>query len=793
MLMSYLVVAFRNLRRHKGYSFINVAGLALGIACCVFIALFVQSELGFDRFHAGADRIYRIGTDLSTPAAPPNHFPETSPAVGSAIRLQYPEAEAVARLARWDPIVKHDGKYFFDDRFLLAEPTFLDVFSFPLVAGDTGTALSEPYTLVLTATTARKYFGAANPVGRSLILDDTLTYTITAVLSDVPENSHIEFDAIASWDPPTNDAWLDINSYAYVLLKAGTDAESFAANVSDLIMRNLDEQLRKMGIEATVALEPLTRIHLYSKRGNPIGPEGDIRYIYVFSAIALFVLLIACVNFMNLSTARSIERAKEVGVRKVVGSSRAALIRQFLSESILLAFIGLMVSLALVAIALPFFNELSEKEITLWALFQPAWLLLLLALALFVGLFAGSYPAFALSGFRPVHVLKGAFKTSRHGVRIRQGLVVLQFAVSVSLIVATLIVRQQLDYMRGQELGFDKEQVIVVDATGVPTANSYVTVKRELAQHPAVSSVSASNTVPGRSTFRQGVFAEGLTEAEIRGVRTVFADQDFLRTMDIELAAGRALSETFETDVTQAVLVNESAVRSFGWASNDEAIGKWIDFGDAASSRQIVVGVVKDYHHFSLKEKIDPMVLRVRPQTFEYFSVRSATDDMPAILGHLESRWERLFPGYGFRYFFLDSEFESQYVAEVRLTRIFGTFAFLAILIACLGLFGLASFVAAQRTKEIGVRKVLGASISGLVLLLSKDFAKLVIVALVIAAPLAYYAVNQWLQDFPYRIGISPTVFVIAGSGALLIAVMTVSYESIKAAIADPVKSLRNE
>ena len=800
MLRNYLKIALRNLRRHAGYSFINIAGLAMGLACCVLIGLFVRNELSYDAFHSDADRVYRVVTSATIPNAPQDFFALTSRPIGAAIRQEYPEAEAVVRLTTWNPIVKDDGQYFYDDDFISAEPALFDVFSFKLLKGDPKTALSEPYSVVLTETTASKYFGELDPVGETLVLNDTLNYRITGIVEDVPENSHFTFDALTSWitgetnNPVTNTEWLALGTYTYVRLKPDTDAQVFESKISDLIMRNFGEQLRSGGIEATVGLEPLTEIYLHSDRKAQIGPTGDVRYIYVFSAIAVFVLLIACINFMNLATARSMERAREVGVRKVVGSSRTALIRQFLSESTLLAVLAMVVSFFLIAAALPLFNEISGKNISFWALISPTWLVALPVLTIVVGFLAGSYPALALSGFRPVEVLKGSFARTGRGVRLRQALVVFQFATSVALIVGTLIVTQQLDYMKNQDLGFDRDQVVVVDATGVPggpaMANAYRTVKQELGQHPAVRSVSASATVPGRNTWLIIIGAESLPEGDTRRARIVVTDHDYIETMDIEIAAGRMLSEDFATDDTAAALVNESAVENLGWGSNEEALGKWVEVN---GNRLTVVGVIKDYHHFSLKEEIEPIIVRILPPTFDYFAVRASTAEMDGVLAHLERTWGRLYPGYPFEYFLLDDDFDTQYAAEDQLTRIFGTFAFIAILIACLGLFGLASFVTTQRTKEIGVRKVLGASVGAIVLLLSRDFAKLVLIALVVAAPLAYFAMDRWLDDFPYRVGITPAVFLIAGFAALLIAVLTISFQSVKAALSDPVKSLRYE
>ncbi len=794
MLKNYFKIALRNLRRQKGYTFINVAGLAVGIAACLLIGLYVREELSYDRFHERAERIYRVAMNAYTPNAPPGRFAVSNWLDAPNLRAEHPEIESLSRLAPWTSNVKHNGRYFFDDDFFFADSTFFEVFTFPMVQGDPTSALRDPFSLVMTEETEQKYFGAESGLGKTLVLNDTLLFTVAGIVSNVPANSHFTFDFLVSWamfealQPRTD-------QYTYLLLRENVSPETFEAKISDLIMRgDAGEQLRSGGGRVELELQPLTKIYLHSDRNLEIGPTGDVRYVYVFSAVAAFVLLIACINFMNLSTARSMERAKEVGVRKVFGSSRAALIRQFINESLLITFIALLFAVGIVSAALPFFNDLTGKEMAFSTLLRPLSLLGLIGLALVVGLLAGSYPAFALSRFKPVEVLKGAFKSTGRGVRLRQGLVIFQFTISVVLIAGTLIVFQQLHFMQSQNLGFDKEQVVVVNATGVPDqqiTQQYQTVKQELKQHPSVQDVSASNVVPGRGSWVSIVSAEHLAEDESRRMQVVVVDHDFLNTMGIGLVAGRPFSAAFETDAQEAVLLNEAAVENFGWHSPEEALGKQIRLLDDREAT--VVGVMRDYHHQSLRQKIEPTIMYIIPSTFNYFSVRFITQDVPALLAHLEKTWQRLFPGLTFNYFFLGDDFERQYRAEEQLTKVFGTFAFLAILIACLGLFGLASFMTAQRTKEIGVRKVLGASVPSIVALLSKDFLKLVGIAFVIAVPVAYYAMSRWLQDFAYRIEIGPWVFLGAGALALLIALLTVSYQAVRAATANPTEALRSE
>lgn len=800
MLRNYLTIALRSLRKRLGYSLINVAGLGMGLACCVLILLFVRDEFSYDRFHEDADRVYRVTFDAQPPNAPVDRFAMASRPVGRVLRAEYPEIEAVVRMSSWNPVVRHEGQYFYDDDFFFAEPAFFDVFSFPLVDGDPETALRAPNTLVLTEAMAEKYFGGVDRArGQSITLNDTLQFTVTGVLADFPSNSHFDTDFLVSYEtlramqPAGDNDWLDLGTYTYLRLEEGASAAALAGKIEDLVTRHWGETLRQINFGVTLGLQPLPEIYMHSDRLAEIGPTGDLGYVYVFSAIAFFVLLLACINFMNLSTARSMERAKEVGVRKAVGAERGMLIRQFLSESVVLCGLALAIALVLIAAALPFFNELAGKDMTFATLMQPGYLAGLVGLTVAVGLLAGSYPAFVLSGFSTASVLRGTFATSSRGGVLRKALVAFQFAVSVALIACTLVVAHQLRYMNGQDLGFDREQVLVVDAQGLPDrmmTQQYETAKAEFARLPAVQQASATNVVPGRGSWVLIYTAEGLADEDSRRAQVVAADDDYTRTYGLELVAGRALSDAYATDVQEAALINEMAVDNIGWTSPEEAIGKTITVG---STTREVVGVIADYHHNSLKQAIEPMLLMSVPQSYNYFSLRVSTDDLPATLQAVEATWQRLFPGHTFDSFFLDEDFATQYEAERRLTKLFATFSGLAILIACLGLLGLAAFTAQQRTKEIGVRKALGASIAQIVALLSKEFTALVLVGFVVATPVAYLAMNRWLDGFAYRAGLPWWIFGLSGGLTLAVAWLTVSYQSIKAARLDPTKALRTD
>ena len=570
------------------------------------------------------------------------------------------------------------------------------------------------------------------------------------------------------------------------------DADAFGAKIADVIERNNADQLAGIGLRTELEMEALPDIYLRSDRGAQFGPSGDAGQVRVFSAIALFVLLIACINFMNLATARSLERAKEVGVRKVMGSTRSMLIRQFLSEAVLLSVLGLVIAVGLIALALPSFNELAAKDIPFATVLQPGYIGALLGLTILVGLFAGTYPAFLLSGFESIEVLKGKFRSSPAGAVLRKGLVVFQFAISVALIACTMLVYNQLSFMKNQDLGFEKEQVLVINAVGLPgnvMGQQFETARNEFLRQPSVSQVSASAVVPGRNPWINLFSAEGLADNDTRRGQVVVADANYTETFAIDVVAGRGLSDEFETDATEGILINETAVEYLGYGDPAEAVGKTIDI----DGPRTVVGVIGDYHHNSLREVVEPLLIFSNPPAYNYFSLRVRTADISDTLPELETAWARLFPGYSFETFFLDADFESQYQNEQRLMRIFGAFSSLAILIACLGLFGLAAFTAQQRSKEIGVRKVLGATVPGIFVLLSREFTRLVIVGFVFAVPIVYFTMDAWLNGFAYRTDISWVAFVVAGLAALLIAWITVSYQSIRAAVMNPVHALRYE
>ncbi len=792
MLRNYLTIALRNLVRRPGYTLLNVGGLAVGIGCCVLILVAVQHELSYDRFHPGADRLYRVVQDVSWGEG--MAWDWSTPLLADLFTEEFPEVEAAARFHTVSVLVEAGAGpgRFQEEAFAFVDPGFFDLFAFPFVAGDAATALKEPQTVVLTASAAEKYFGDADPLGQTLRLDNRLSLEITGVVADLPSNSHLDFDFAASF--ATMPAWYQATAFdswwwpkltTYVRLKEGTAAFD-KARLQALVARHREAHFA----EAIVPrLQPVTDIHLY---GNPGG--NAIRFVYIFSIIAAFILLIACVNYMNLSTARSARRAREVGVRKVAGARRRQLVGQFLGESSLIVLVALGLGLMGAELLLPAFNALSGNNLSLdltsprlWGLMGGLWV--------GVSLLAGSYPAFFLSKFAPSAVLKGAGAPGVGGRRLRQGLVVAQFVITIILLAGTLIVYQQVDFMRSASLGFETEQVVAVPLR--EGHEQYQALKQELGQQPGVVSVSAANWYPG--VGGGAIFATSLNGEDLDADPfIVFTDHDFFRTLGIKVTAGRAFSEELVSDAEQAFLLNETAVRQYGL---DAPLGKRLSLFAAENGvvsfqkEGEVVGVVRDFHMTGLQTPIVPVALTLtrQPVYLGYVLVRLAPGDPRPALRALKAAWSSRFPHRPFEATFIDDRIETLYQQEVQFGQTVGALAGLAVLIACLGLFGLAAFTAEQRTKEIGVRKVLGASVPGLVALLSKEFVRLVLAATLVALPLAYLGMQRWLDDFAYRIDVGVGTFLLAGALVLLVALATVSYQAVRAARKDPVESLRYE
>ncbi len=803
MLKNYLKIALRNLRKNTAYSFINIAGLALGLACCILILLYVQDELTFDAFHQKSDRIYRVTETQPSPDRGERHFPSTLGPAGPAMVADFPEIINAVRMRSRTGIgriaIKRGENRFYEADHLMAEPSFFEIFDFTLIQGDPQTALREPFSIVLTESAAHRYFGNENPLGQ-ILSTDRYDLKVTGLLKEPPHNSHLAFSMLISFATleanrgwkQFMDSWESDNFITYVLANQQLDVERFNARLPAFLQKYLGDKPEN---PRRLALQPLRDIHFGSAHleADLNRGKGEMAYVYVFSLIALFVLLVACINYMNLATARAMKRAKEVGMRKVVGAHQRQLVGQFLSEALLLAFLALLLAMGVVEMILPHFNALADKQLSL-DLANNGWLLVgLFLLIAFVGVASGSYPAFYLSRLRPAIVFKGDAKTGAKTSRLRQGLVVTQFALSIIMIIATTVAYQQINFIRTKHLGFNHEQLVVIDINNSNTRRNFQAIKNEMAKLPAVKSVSVSSRVPGewKNIDQILVSAEGAPASQAHTMFFMCIDQEFLRTFEMSLLTGRNLLEEMGTD-TSAVIINEAAARALGWS---DPLGK--EIRDAENKyRARIVGVVKDFHFQSLHEKIAPVVLghwNNPIANIDYFTARVQTAQMTSTLNAMQRIHEQFDQITPFEYNFLDERLNDFYQTDVRVGKIFGISAVLTIAIACLGLLGLAAFTAEQRTKEIGVRKVLGASEANIFFLLSKDFTKLVALATLVASLVAYFAIQRWLQIFAYRIAVGWDTFAFAGAIALLIALLTVSYQAIKAALANPVDSLRCE
>lgn len=809
MIKNYLKTAWRNIRKHSFYSFLNIFGLSLGLASCMLITLYVVEELSYDRFFENSDRTYRINSELKFGGADMKMAVASDP-MGYTLKKDYPQVEAVTRLReQGSHLVRRNenAENLTEALVVFADSTFFDVFSVPLLAGDPKTALREPNTLVLSERDAAKYFGKESPIGKTLLLDNKTTYRVTGVMENIPANSHISnlnmLLSMATLEESRENSWGSHNFNTYLVLREGIDYRQFEKNLDVVVEKYVGpwvqsimgatlEDLKKSGNYLRYSLIPLTDIHLYSDRTAELSINGNIQYVSIFSVVALFLLIIACVNFMNLATARSSNRAREVGVRKALGSDRTSLMSQFLIESTLLSYLSLGLALLLAFLAMPLFNQLAGKEMSIPLFSGTFWFVLLLMGAL-VGMLAGSYPAFFLSGFKTIKVLKGSSATDGRGGYLRNSLVVFQFMISVMLIIGTIIIYRQLNYIQSKSLGYNKDQVLIIN-NGSALGSQGEAFKQQVLALPNVESGTVTYYLPTPSSRSDSpLFPEGqLVQEKAVSMQNWQVDQDYAETLGLKILKGRFLSREFPSD-SMAIVLNEEAVRMLGY---DDPIGKRVStFSDLQNKTQrafTIVGVVKNFHYESLRKNIGALSLTLGRGT-GMFVFRLQTNDVMNSVSKAEAIWKRMAPGQPFEYRFMNEDFDSTYRAEQRVGRIFITFALLSILIGCLGLFGLAAFTAERRTKEIGVRKVLGASVSNITTMLSKDFLKLVLISIVVATPIAWYGMDRWLDDFAYKVNIQWWIFVLAGALAIAIALLTVSFQAIKAAMMNPVKSLRSE
>lgn len=814
MIRNYIKVAIRNLFKDSFYSFINIFGLSIGITTCLLILLYVNDELSYDKFHKDHDRIYRVTAKANLGGSEAISMGVSSAPLAERLMSDVEEIESITRLRQLHKTIKHDDNVYREDDMLYTDSSFFDVFDFEVIWGDPKAMLREPFSIVLTEEIAGKYFGVSDVkngavLGQQIQFDNE-TYQVTGILKNVPENSHFTFDmlvSIYSSNEANNPYWLNMDLFTYLKLRKGVDPSSLDDKFMDIVMAHIIPQVIKyMNMPAELSkdkasarnffhyiLQPIASIHLHSDLRGEIGANSDISYVYIFSAIAIFIIVIACINFMNLATSKGSKRAIEVGIRKTLGSQKRHLVWQFLIESILFSFIAMIIALGLTEALKHPFSSITGKVLS-FNIFEQPWILgMIIGLTLFVGILSGSYPAFYLTKFKPIEVLKNFGRSGNKNSFFRNSLVVLQFAISTGLIVCTLLVYKQMSFISDKNLGFDKENVIVIE-NGRQLGNNQQAFKNRLLNNSEVLSVSYAQRIPS-VTFNSPVCTPEGEEGIDIPVFTNEVDYDFLNTYKMEIASGRNFSQDFPSD-SSAILINESAVQRFGWIGEDvNPVGKYVSMINPYSggrSKLYVVGVVKDFNFESLKSEISPNVMFLN-STGNYISVRVKSGDIGKLLAHVESTWKDLVPDAPFQYSFLDQRFEDLYQKEQNMSLIFTVFTSMAIFIACLGLLGLAAYTTEQRTKEIGIRKTMGASVLNVVGMLNKEFIKLVAIALIFASPIAWYFMHNWLGNFVYKTEIGVLPFIIAGGLTSSVALFTVGFQSFKAATTNPVDSLRNE
>jgi len=786
MIKNYLKVAFRNIRRHKGFSFINIAGLAIGLACCLLITIWVLDELSYDKFHENAANLYRVEEDQHYSSRIFYVYVTPYP-LGPALKAEIPEIIDATRVVGTGGVLfKYGENSFFEPGGRAVDPSFLKMFTYPLVNGDKTTALDSPFSVVLSEDLAVKYFGTDDPIGKVITLNNQHEFTVTGVLKNIPHNSYLQFDFLIPYEilrisGRTNEEDFGSNSiFTFVQLPDGTPPEQVNQKIFGFIRTKVPQS------RTDLRLMPFTQLHLHEFFGYEKS-TGAIQYVYIFSVIAFIVLLIACINFMNLSTARSANRAKEVGLRKVVGAVKGHLVRQFYGESIVYAFIALIIAMGIVTLLLPAFSNLSAKNLS-WGIAGIGTILFgMLGITLFTGLVAGSYPALLLSAFQPARVLKGSLSSSYGGARFRRMLVVVQFALSILLIIGTAVVYQQLNYVKNMRLGWDREHLVYIPLRA-DTSKSYDAIKQELVQNPQVLNVTGTAELPTNIGSNSGGADWEGKDPEFQiliGFNAV--DFDFIETMKIEMADGRSFNKEYTSDLNKGWIVNEEMAMLMG---KESVIGERFRHVGVEGT---IVGVMKNFHYQTLRNKIEPLAINVNPKNINYMIIRIPPEDITASLGFIEKTWKRILPVFPFEYHFMDDRYERMYRSEQRIGTLLRYFAILAVFVACLGLFGLASFMAEKRTKEIGIRKVLGASIGQVTMLLCKEFFLLVMVANVIAWPAAYFAMRKWLQSYAYRVDLGYFVFIGAMLLALFVAILSVGYQAIRAARANPAISIRYE
>jgi putative ABC transport system permease protein len=811
MIKNYLTIAWRNLLRKKGYSFINISGLAIGIASSIIILLFVQDELSYDRHHKNAKDIYRIVMKASMQGNS-FHAPITPAPMAATIRADYPEVRSAVRLFTFgsSPIIRNGDRSYIENGFIWVDSTFFDVFSFNMIKGDPGNALNRPFTMVLTESAARKYFGVEDPLGQTLEMgNDRTHYEVTGIVEDPPRNSHFSFEvlaSIASNPQHQNQMWVSNNYYTYLLLEEGANPDELTAKFPAMLEKYMGPQVAaalgisledfyNSGEEWGYYLQPLTKIHLHSDLQYEIQANGSLITVVVFLIVALFILVIASINFMNLSTARSTGRAKEIGIKKVVGSNRSQLINQFIGESVFLSFISLILALVLVELFIPAFNNLSDKQLYINYFTSIYTIPALLLVGVFVGFMSGSYPALYLASFEPVKVLKGKLQAGGRSSKLRGILVVFQFVITIILFISTLTVFQQMSFINSKDMGMEPENVLVIHRASSIPYDQRETFCQQLDEFSGIIATSKAHAIPGTSFSGNAFRPEGTPSSEQHIISNSWVDWDYAEVLGLELVEGRFFSREFASD-TLAVILNETAVRSMGYTN---PVGKRVYQTGAGGTQDApedvlftIIGVVKDFHFESLHQTINPMILSPG-QWGGFIIVRVQPDNLTNIIEFTREKWNEFVDDQPFEYSFLIDDLTADYRTEQRAGLIFSIFAILSIFIACLGLLGLASFTAEQRTKEIGIRKAMGASVSSVMMLLSKEINILIIISTLLSWPVAWYFMNRWLENFAYRVELGLVVFLVASVVTYFIAISTVSFQAYKAASLNPVDSLRDE
>lgn len=803
MLTVYLRQAYRNLIKNKTYSFLNIIGLSASLTCVVMIAAWVKDEWSYDRFNRNYERIFRVVGSEKT-ASETIESAVTSAPMASALKADYPEVEQSVRMRQREEIVEQGGQQFLQPDILLTDPSFFEVFDYRLSKGDSHTALNEPFSIILTESAAKKFFGGEEPMGKSLKLfmyDSTnlgALYKVTGIMPDPPANAHFNFTMLASFktieathpDILTTDGWGDASFYTYLLLKKGADHKNLSSKMAHFYSKYVGDLARIWTPIYAYRLQPLADIHLRSQLKYEMAPTGNISNVYIFSTIGIFILLLAGINYINLSTARSAARAKEISIKKVAGAGKGQLIAQYLLESVLTALIALLLSFLFAYLLQPLFAEVTDKKSLL--LFSPGLLLFLTGITIILGVLAGLYPALLLSRFRPATVLKGAFKSSEKGILLRKTLVISQFVVTITLISGIIVISAQMHFIHNRDLGYDKDQLMVLRVNGnTDVIRQYGAFKNDLEKSPYIKGVATSN-----SLIVGGLSSGGAETVDRHGqpvqvsTSRLRVDSNYLLVYGIALVAGKGLSGYTAPDGVRPVILNERAVKKFGWESPAKAIGMPFKMGD---QQGMVIGVTKDFNFSSLQQEIEPLAIYPADQRFSRITLKYDTQHTPEVMAFLQRTWKEHFPSALFDLDFISQQIRQQYLAEERFSKIFFCFSILSLLIGCLGLYGLIAYTITQKTKEIGIRKVLGASVSGIVTMLSGSFVRLVVLACLISIPLSWYVMSKWLEDFAYRIQISWWMFLCAGLAVLLIALATVGARACRAAVVNPVKSLRTE